>query len=169
MVQLDVATLPPGVELSPCLQNTRFAGREFSQFVEGQGGSLLRADFRLRKGAPPSGEVGVVLSAAPDPAGVRYTAELDAGPVAVDRLRAMLMLPDGARYLPGSAQLDGKPIADPELNETIAVFDLGDQGAGWRKQLSMVVAPGACPEGGHAAKAVALFEAGGTPARTKPA
>ncbi|HEY0310557.1 MAG TPA: carboxypeptidase-like regulatory domain-containing protein, partial [Luteimonas sp.] len=169
VVQLDVATLPPGMELSPCLQNTRFAGRAYSQFVEGQGGSLLRADFRLRRGAPPAGEVGVRLEGDAADGSLRLVAELDAGTVAIQRLRAMLMLPDGASYVPGSATVDDAPVADPELNGNVAVFDLGDQGTHWRKRIAITVRPGACPAGGQAAKALALFEAGGESARTPPA
>lgn len=48
VVQMDLTTIPEGYEAVRCIQNTRTAGRAFSQFVEGQGGSLLRADFFLR-------------------------------------------------------------------------------------------------------------------------
>jgi uncharacterized repeat protein (TIGR01451 family) len=48
VVQVDLATVPPGMEVAPCRQDTRLAGRGYSRFVEGQGGSLLRADFHLR-------------------------------------------------------------------------------------------------------------------------
>ncbi|MBC7946001.1 MAG: DUF11 domain-containing protein, partial [Burkholderiales bacterium] len=48
VVQLDLDSLPPHLEAVPCIQNTRFAGRSFSQFVEAQGGSLWRTDFYVR-------------------------------------------------------------------------------------------------------------------------
>ena len=55
VVQLDVEAMKAigrgGVEPEPCIQNTRFAGSAFSQFVEGQGGSLMRADFHVRRRA----------------------------------------------------------------------------------------------------------------------
>ncbi|WP_222565180.1 DUF11 domain-containing protein [Novilysobacter antarcticus] len=48
VVQMDLDTLPPDKEAVACNPNSRFAGRAFSQFVEANGGSLWRADFRLR-------------------------------------------------------------------------------------------------------------------------
>ena len=49
VVQLDETSLPKGVQLEVCDQNTRSGGRSFSQFVNVRGGTLWRADFRLRK------------------------------------------------------------------------------------------------------------------------
>lgn len=53
VVQLDVDSLPGGLEPVSCIENTRFAGRNFSQFVDVRGGALWRADFhtRARRGA----------------------------------------------------------------------------------------------------------------------
>lgn len=48
VVQLDVDSLPKNMEAISCLDNTRFAGRSYSQFVEVQGGGLWRADFFVR-------------------------------------------------------------------------------------------------------------------------
>ncbi|QHQ40296.1 OmpA family protein [Microbulbifer hydrolyticus] len=48
VVQLDTANLPAGWEPVSCVDNTRFAGSAYSQFVDAQGGSLWRADFQLR-------------------------------------------------------------------------------------------------------------------------
>ncbi|MGH7338394.1 MAG: hypothetical protein ACREI7_12490, partial [Myxococcota bacterium] len=49
VVQLDLDSLPPDTEVIPCIQNTRFAGRSFSQFVDVSGGTLWRTDFYLRR------------------------------------------------------------------------------------------------------------------------
>lgn len=48
VVQLDVETLPGGLEPVSCIDNTRFAGRNFSQFVDVKGGGLWRADFHTK-------------------------------------------------------------------------------------------------------------------------
>lgn len=48
VVQLDVDTLPGGLEPVSCIDNTRFAGRSFSQFVDVKGGGLWRADFHTK-------------------------------------------------------------------------------------------------------------------------
>jgi uncharacterized repeat protein (TIGR01451 family) len=45
VVQMDKMTLSAERPPASCIQNTRFAGRGFSQFVEMQGGMLWRADF----------------------------------------------------------------------------------------------------------------------------
>lgn len=58
VVQLDVDSLPGGLEPVSCLANTRFAGRSFSQFVDVKGGALWRADFHVRA---RRGEVGIRL------------------------------------------------------------------------------------------------------------
>jgi uncharacterized repeat protein (TIGR01451 family) len=47
VVQLDLDSLPEGFEVYSCADNTRFAGRSFSQFVDLQGGTMWRADFRV--------------------------------------------------------------------------------------------------------------------------
>lgn len=58
VVQLDVDSLPGGLEPVPCIANTRFAGRSFSQFVDVKGGALWRADFFAR---PRKSDVGIRL------------------------------------------------------------------------------------------------------------
>src|SRR5690606_30951194 len=53
VAQLDTATLPEGLVPADCQRNTRHAGRGYSQFVEAQGGSLVRADFVVKPAAAP--------------------------------------------------------------------------------------------------------------------
>lgn len=48
VVQIDTASLPKNYEPVSCVENTRFAGRSFSQFVDVRGGALWRADFHVR-------------------------------------------------------------------------------------------------------------------------
>lgn len=170
VVQMDLATLPPNLEPAPCVSNTRFAGRPWSQFVEAQGGTLWRADFALRPRAPQAGEVGTRLRAERAGNRLRYTLELDGGAVGVAKLRAMLQFPEGSRLVPRSTRLDGAVAADPDLNGDIAVFDLGNPGTGWQRTLQVEVEPPAhCPPDGLKAKLVATFEAGGTRGRSAPA
>lgn len=49
VVQLDLDSLPKGYEVLACEDNARFAGRNYSQFVNVRGGSLWRADFYVQK------------------------------------------------------------------------------------------------------------------------
>jgi uncharacterized repeat protein (TIGR01451 family) len=64
VVQLDTVTVPGQYETAPCEDNTRFAGRSFSQFVDLQGGTLWRSDFHLAPRPPKTkqtGEIGFEL------------------------------------------------------------------------------------------------------------
>ena len=51
VVQLDLDSLPKDYEVIACEKNSRFAGRNYSQFVNLRGGSLWRADFYVQKKA----------------------------------------------------------------------------------------------------------------------
>ena len=53
VVQLDLDSLPEGYEVVACEDNARFAGRNYSQFVNVRGGSLWRADFYVQKTVVP--------------------------------------------------------------------------------------------------------------------
>lgn len=154
VVQLDLDSLQPQLEAIPCIQNTRFAGRSFSQFVEAQGGSLWRADFYVRR---RGAQVGIRLqstltdeitwlkpdqiSAAgkgPDePTAVKtggalaFRVEVDGSQVPIKNLLATVQLPEGVSYLPGSTRVDGANSADPQIADGFATFRLGDVGANW--------------------------------------
>ncbi len=61
VVQLDLDTIPPVYEITPCEENSRFAGRAYSQFVDLQGGTLWRTDFHLGLKPKMKGEVTIEL------------------------------------------------------------------------------------------------------------
>jgi uncharacterized repeat protein (TIGR01451 family) len=48
VVQIDPSTLGPNLVPAECAANARSAGSSISRFVTGQGGALLRADFRVK-------------------------------------------------------------------------------------------------------------------------
>jgi uncharacterized repeat protein (TIGR01451 family) len=133
VVQLDLDSLPPDLEAIPCIQNSRFAGRSFSQFVEAQGGSLWRADFYVRR---RDAQVGIRLQSTltEEKAGgaLAFRVELDGGRVATKNLVATVQLPDGVSYSPGSARVDGTGAADPMIEEGFATFRLVNPGVNWR-------------------------------------
>ncbi|NJD92059.1 MAG: hypothetical protein FIA91_11210, partial [Geobacter sp.] len=54
VVQLDIDTIPAGYAIQQCEENSRFAGRAYSQFVDLQGGTMWRTDFYLGRIAPPA-------------------------------------------------------------------------------------------------------------------
>ncbi len=70
VVQIDPSTLGPSLVPENCAANARSGGSAISRFVTGQGGSLLRADFRARAGvnaALPSGKTAARPNPVSDP------------------------------------------------------------------------------------------------------
>ncbi|WP_299077193.1 hypothetical protein, partial [uncultured Paraglaciecola sp.] len=57
VIQLDVATLPPYLELSTCDNEFFHAGQSYSQFIDVQPGTLWRADFHVQPKMPDNGDV----------------------------------------------------------------------------------------------------------------
>ncbi len=115
-VQLDKFTLPEYLELSPC-DRMGHAGRDYSQFAELRGGTLWRSDFVLRQKAAPVGGVEFELrsSLLPDPDGeglAAHEAVVRVNGVSAGNTRAMVMLPEGFEYQPGSATIDGAKATD---------------------------------------------------------
>src|SRR5690606_22840279 len=114
VVQVDLLSVPEGMQVLPCVDNTRRAGRGYSQFVEAGGGALMRADFRLQPAPGLQGEVGIQLRLSRSGDLVRHEILLDGGEVPATGLRAMLMLPEGISIVPGTTTLDG--AAQPDLH-----------------------------------------------------
>ncbi len=54
VVQLDPSTLGPSLIPANCALNARSGGNPISRFVEGQGGALVRFDFRAQSGVNPA-------------------------------------------------------------------------------------------------------------------
>ncbi len=50
VVQMDPSTLGPNLVPSDCTRNARSGGSPISRFVEGQGGAIVRIDFRAHSG-----------------------------------------------------------------------------------------------------------------------
>ncbi|WP_370584306.1 hypothetical protein [Polaromonas sp. CG_9.11] len=127
VVQLDETSLPKGFELQACEQNSRTGGRNFSQFVNLRGGTLWRADFRLKRVASCMNEQlqvqGKVVS-------LRLAA-----PVPNQALSATVMLPDGVKVVQGSVMLDANPFAQAELADGFLVARLGAQTGNWQRLL----------------------------------
>ena len=107
VVQLDIDSLNDQYDIINKGNNTRFAGRKFSQFVNVQAGSLWRADFFLRKktGTEQAGtEIMSKVKAGTEKAGIDQTvataalkdksieqATIDAGKIAIKNGREQLV------------------------------------------------------------------------------
>lgn len=82
VVQLDTQSLKPGLSPVDCEHDTRSAGRAFSRFVEGQGGTMQRVDFALVR--DPEAEA--AATAAAQTANVEITDDASAAGNGVDWL-----------------------------------------------------------------------------------
>jgi len=127
VVQLDPTTLPAGMELRNCDQNSRTGGRDFSQFVNLQGGTLWRADFRLVR-APIS------VQQALSRRGGEVRLDL-ASKTALEGVTATVMLPGGAKVKAGSVTLDGRATEDAQVQDGFLVLRLPAQSARWQHAL----------------------------------
>lgn len=133
VVQLDLDSLPKDYEVASCEKNSRFAGRMYSQFVNLRGGTLWRADFHVHKKAAIATHLAQTLSAKPD--GDKATVSLAlVSDTEVTGYSATVMLPEAAKYVPGSAKLNGGQIADPEVAGSALVFRNLARSAHWQDQ-----------------------------------
>lgn len=152
VVQLDIDSLPDGYQVVPCEQNSRFAGRAFSQFVDLQGGTMWRVDFPVAVKASPvvveaplemvqqKGDVTLELTSTLQGATVAYRALLRGGPVAVSNLRLNVQLPEGAIYQGKSSRMDGAAMENPAVNGTILTYSLGNQSGDWQREIGFTAA-----------------------------
>jgi uncharacterized repeat protein (TIGR01451 family) len=122
VVQLDKFTLPEYLELAPCADRMGHAGRDYSQFAELRPGTIWRNDFVVRQKAAPTGDLKFefrsALLADPENEGLaEHIAVIRANGVPAGNARAVIMLPDGFEYLPGSATVDGSKVTDSEAQK----------------------------------------------------
>jgi uncharacterized repeat protein (TIGR01451 family) len=147
VVQLDLDSLPDGYEAFACTENSRFAGRAFSQFVETQGGTLWRTDFHVRKkqsavnppvaSEPLKGEIVLELANTTEEKKIAYRVAMRGKILPVRAARLNVILPEGVLYEPGSSMMDGVAMADPiATDKTKLVFKLNDLPAGWHHEIT---------------------------------
>ncbi|XOV89363.1 MAG: OmpA family protein [Pseudomonadota bacterium] len=126
VVQLDIDSLEERYEPSPCNSNARFAGATHSQFVDLQGGTLWRADFRVREKAPPVSDIELIQSLAVDGdrVWVLVTASAE-GRVVAEDASVIYRLPAGWTVIAGTEELDGSPISHSQ-SIVGTVWNIGD-------------------------------------------
>lgn len=125
VVQVDPATVPEQYRVVSCTPNTRVAGRADSRFVEVQGGTVWQTDFHLAPKAPPTGEVGLKVTAIADGADtIGYRVRLHGSGVVISHPRLSVILPKGLTFVPGSASVDGASQADPSGFGEVLTFSL---------------------------------------------
>ncbi len=136
VVQLDLDTIPEQYEVVPCEENSRFAGRAYSQFVDLQGGSMWRTDFHVALKPRARGEVKFALNGTLEDDTAEFRVPIGLGDVALRNLRLTVTLPEGAEYLPDSFRLDGMPFAEPTAGEDGLIFQIGNAEAGREMELT---------------------------------
>ena len=135
VVQLDLDSLPRDYEVVACENNTRFAGRSYSQFVNLQPGTMWRADFHVRKKAPESVMITQTFSAEPDNDANIVSLDLT-GNTDVTGYSATIMLPEFAKYIRGSAKLNGVYTSDPDAIDGALIFRSQAHTGHWREAYS---------------------------------
>ncbi|MEX2207314.1 MAG: carboxypeptidase-like regulatory domain-containing protein [Myxococcota bacterium] len=161
VVQMDVQSLPGFYEPLPCAQDEGhlFAGRPFSQFVEIQGGTLWRSDFRVQLRARPQGGISQRLESQRVDDTIHYQLALRGNGVGVRNARALVMLPAGVEYVPGSTRNAGVPMADPEIKHGVLTYSLGEHTEpDWTMDLTLDALPTGAQERDLETSAVVMFE-----------
>jgi len=137
VVQLDLDSLPQHYEVLACEENTRFAGRRFSQFVDLKGGTLWRADFYVGLKPELRDDVSLEITSALQDDRVTYGLNLQGGEVPLRNLRLTIMLPEGSLYVRGSSSLNGETLPDPMRTENLLTYRLGDVPGEWVKTVQL--------------------------------
>lgn len=161
VVQMDVSSLPGFFEPLPCAdaEGHAFAGRPFSQFVDMQGGTLWRSDFRVQLRPRRQGGISQRLESQLVGEMIHYQLALRGNGVGVRNARAVVMLPDGVQYVPGSARNAGVPIEDPEVKHGAVTFRLGELADGdWSMDLALDAKPERPSESELETSSVVMFE-----------
>ena len=127
VVQMDRATIAQRYQAIG-LKQTRFSKNHYSQFVEVTGGGLARANFRLINRAPEETPVLVkhVLSEGEGEQKGLVVADVEvsqSGKVELSKLQAFYNLPQGWKYVSGSATVNGEPM-EPEQSPVGLVWQL---------------------------------------------
>ena len=136
VVQLDTDTLPSHLEVNDCQENSRFAGRDYSQFVNLRAGGLWRADFHLRTRPLPTGTVTLELDGEPANANtVRYELNVGGGGVPVDDVIVNVVLPEGLAYVARSSIIGTARDREPEQRDNILSYRLGDKPQEWSEKI----------------------------------
>ena len=111
VAQVDLETVPAQYELVP-LPNSRFAGRPYSQFVDVQGGTLWRTNFRVLRRPPVSMPVTIDQRVTVDGNGQTWIELLVRHPqdVVLNKLAAVYQLPDEWTLVADSGTVNGQPV-----------------------------------------------------------
>ena len=161
VAQLDTASVPDYFEIVGCTEMARFAGGSDSQFVNLSRGSLQRADFYLRRKLAPEGSVNISLDSAGTDSSdtVSYELRLNgSGNIPVTKLRALLMFPDGMRYVAGSMRVDGNAAKPPRVMGQSVTVELDDRAGNWEQAITFAATIDSTVSGDLVTRAIGRFD-----------
>ena len=161
VAQIDTFTVPAWFDVVGCNLTPGYAGSKDSQFVKLARGGLHRADFYLRRKAPPEGRIDIEMrnSGTDSTEQVAYDVTLKGvGNVEIANIGLMVLLPDGVTYVPDSLRINGKDLGEPHLTGPALSMALDDQYGNWTSHISFMGDIAARVEGELATKAVATFD-----------
>ncbi|MDH3342585.1 MAG: OmpA family protein, partial [Gammaproteobacteria bacterium] len=139
VVQLDTETIPDNLEIVACEENTRFAGTAYSQFVDVKGGTMWRANFYVREKDPIKDIATLSLESDLNNEEIKYAINISNGSIPVSNYRLVVVLPEKVHYIPGSSSIDNVALDEPDVNENILTYRLGDLSSDWAKKLQLRV------------------------------
>ena len=113
MLRVDPSSLPETHELLRCDFDTRSTDTAGARFIDVQGGTLWRSDFRVAKKPPLTAELELRLASTAQSGRINYYLEFSGDTIPLVEQTAVVMLPKGVRYVRGSTTLNDEPIDDP--------------------------------------------------------
>ncbi len=161
VAQLDPITVPEWFDIIGCEESPGFAGRADSQFVKLSRGSLLRADFYLKRKPRPEGRIDLELRSSGTHSSEQVAYELilnGKGNVAVANIDLMFLLPDGVHYMPGTMRVDGADLGDPRSRDASLSMAVDDQFGDWVSKVSFIARIDSDVVGELTTKALAKFD-----------
>jgi len=161
VAQLDTTTVPEWFDIIGCEDTTGFSGSADSQFVKLSQGSLLRADFYLKRKPRPEGRIDLELRSYGTDSSEQVAYELvlnGKGNVALNNINLVFLLPDGVHYLPGTMRVDGADLGDPRIVDSSVSIVVDDQFGNWVSKVDFIAEIDSQVVGELTTRALARFD-----------
>ncbi|MDX1515253.1 MAG: OmpA family protein [Woeseiaceae bacterium] len=161
VAQIDTFTVPDHFDVIGCSDTPGYAGRADSQFVRLTRGSLLRADFYLRRKPAPEGRIDLELRSKGTDSADRVAYEMTingVGNVGISNIDVMVLLPDGVSYRKGTMTVDGEHLGDPRISQSVLSMALPDARGNWTKSVEFDADIASHVSGELSTRAIAKFD-----------
>ncbi|MDW3095745.1 MAG: OmpA family protein [Gammaproteobacteria bacterium] len=162
VVYIDPGSIPDNLEIHQCVNNTRFSGDKYSQFVDIEPGLLWRANFYLREKQPQQNSIQVKLSSEANESEILFRLALNGVFEGLKNVRASIILPQGLEYVSDSSLLNGVNGIEPSNSFGTITYRLDDQLTLANNNLIQFVAQGVPNSQGEvSAQALITYDIGG--------